>query len=263
MTTTITLSNLQLAAVLAGLRLLQRADILPAEIDEILTAGGELPRIADGDIDQLCEEINTAGELGGDVSDLHLYQRTYAGFVRIGAIVVGHHSANAYMGKHPGTALLALAPGEVALLADAADLGVPEGKVPRGPEPAAVVAIRHELSPQFVGDVLCTMIESGYGWFAWESQERETAADEVLGWRYRAAVAVEIDEDDGTEGQRRKIDAAVIAEAIGKILTGGPTNSVLRDCIASAVAEGDPGRIDAEAADCIAQIAVFGEVRYG
>ncbi|CAD7740956.1 hypothetical protein LMG31884_47100 (plasmid) [Xanthomonas hydrangeae] len=137
-TTTITLTNLQLAAVLAGLRLLQCADTLPDRIDAILTGGGELPRIAEGDIDQLCQEINAGSTVGGDVSHLHLYQRTYAGFVRITAILAGSAMANAYMTEHPGSSLLAVAPGEVALLADTEDRGVEEAKVPRGPEPTAL-----------------------------------------------------------------------------------------------------------------------------
>ncbi|WNH54831.1 hypothetical protein [Stenotrophomonas oahuensis] len=45
------------AAVLAGLRLLQLQDVLPPGIDDVLTNGGTLPRIAEVDIDELCERI--------------------------------------------------------------------------------------------------------------------------------------------------------------------------------------------------------------
>ncbi|MGD6582787.1 hypothetical protein VWW93_19540 [Xanthomonas citri pv. citri] len=51
---------IELAAILAGLRLLQRHDVLPADIDPILTDAG--PRITESDIDALCERIN-AGDL--------------------------------------------------------------------------------------------------------------------------------------------------------------------------------------------------------
>ncbi|ACB28236.1 hypothetical protein [Methylobacterium radiotolerans] len=51
---------IELAAILAGLRLLQRHDVLPDDIDAILTDAG--PRITEADIDALCERIN-AGEL--------------------------------------------------------------------------------------------------------------------------------------------------------------------------------------------------------
>lgn len=51
-------SNIETAAILAGLRLLQRCDVLPAELDNILTDGGELPRITESDIDALCEKVS-------------------------------------------------------------------------------------------------------------------------------------------------------------------------------------------------------------
>lgn len=54
------LTPIQMSAVLAGLRLLQRADTLPADIDSILTNDGAQPRIAETDIDALCEQINCA-----------------------------------------------------------------------------------------------------------------------------------------------------------------------------------------------------------
>ncbi|MBP2480183.1 hypothetical protein J3A72_000475 [Stenotrophomonas sp. PvP093] len=55
------LSNpLHLAAVLAGLRLLQNSDTLPPDIDAILTDSGLLPRICDTDIDALCERLTCA-----------------------------------------------------------------------------------------------------------------------------------------------------------------------------------------------------------
>lgn len=71
--------------------------------------------------------------LGGDCDHLHLYQRTYAGFVRISAIVAGDKAANAYMRYYPGTALLSLVEDSVALLADVEDTGVPEDKVAAPP----------------------------------------------------------------------------------------------------------------------------------
>lgn len=48
------------AAILAGLRLLQRHDTLPPDIDDILTDGGSLPRIGEGDIDALCDALNSS-----------------------------------------------------------------------------------------------------------------------------------------------------------------------------------------------------------
>lgn len=53
-----TFSNIETAAILAGLRLLQRSDVLPSSVDEVLTDGGQLPRITESDIDALCEKLN-------------------------------------------------------------------------------------------------------------------------------------------------------------------------------------------------------------
>ena len=267
MTTTYTnplLSNTQLAAVLAGLRLLQRQDVLPAGIDDILTDGGTLPRITEADIDQLCEEINAGHTVGGDVSELHLYQRTYSGFVRISAIVVGPEAANAYMTEHPGTALLSLAPGEVALLADNADKGVPEAKVPRGAQPT--VALELPVSDALVDSILCGVIESGLDeWFSWSSVVQYDDPEHPGIPCYRSAMCTEWDSDEGEEiGEPKLIDAAAIAEAIGKILSGKvQISSSTAGYIAAGLREDDGGHIDAEAADCIVQVAMFDELRYG
>ena len=45
-------------AILAGLRLLQRAYGLPPEIEDIATDGGTHPLLDDDAIDSLCERIN-------------------------------------------------------------------------------------------------------------------------------------------------------------------------------------------------------------
>ncbi|MGV6941924.1 hypothetical protein ACVALR_14050 [Stenotrophomonas maltophilia] len=45
------------AAILAGLRLLQRQDVLPADVDDVLTDGGQIDRITECDIDRICERI--------------------------------------------------------------------------------------------------------------------------------------------------------------------------------------------------------------
>jgi hypothetical protein len=74
-----TLDNRELAAVLAGLRLLQVTPIVPPEIAEIAIAGGEinLPLNRD-EIDSLCERLNCEPDVGplaiivedGQVQDL-------------------------------------------------------------------------------------------------------------------------------------------------------------------------------------------------
>lgn len=129
----------QHATVLAALRFWQGVRkhddcIDQAEADslhEIATSHGTLPFMDEAEIDQLCEELNTREQLGGPVGHLNLYHRSWNGkFIQIDAIVVGSKDANDYMTTHPDASLLALAPGEVALLADQNDTGVDKDKVP-------------------------------------------------------------------------------------------------------------------------------------
>lgn len=62
-TTTVRLNAAALAAVLAGLRLLQESDgVLPREIEEIYQGDGEFEPLELDAIDALCEEINVGPE---------------------------------------------------------------------------------------------------------------------------------------------------------------------------------------------------------
>ena len=52
----------QMAAILAGLRILQYTVAVPQEINEILTNGGTTDPLSLGEIDALCEQINMGAE---------------------------------------------------------------------------------------------------------------------------------------------------------------------------------------------------------
>lgn len=58
-TRTVALDRVELAAVLAGLRLLQSAKAVPPMINHILTDCGEFDPLAVDQIDTLCERIST------------------------------------------------------------------------------------------------------------------------------------------------------------------------------------------------------------
>lgn len=64
--TTITLDTRELAAVLAGLRLVQRelprSEFLPQGVQDIFDDGGTIDPLDEGEIDTLCETINCGGE---------------------------------------------------------------------------------------------------------------------------------------------------------------------------------------------------------
>lgn len=52
----------EISAILAGLRLLQGSNRVPAPINEIMTNGGDINPLSLDEIDALCERIN-----GGDM----------------------------------------------------------------------------------------------------------------------------------------------------------------------------------------------------
>lgn len=52
------LSQEELSAVLAGLRLIQSTDTLPLDIADIYYEGGSLAGLTNDEIDDLCERLN-------------------------------------------------------------------------------------------------------------------------------------------------------------------------------------------------------------
>lgn len=230
---------------------------------------------------QAVESAENDPPIGGAIENAQLYLRSFDGrLIRVDALFpvadpngFAKEPANDYMREHDGASLLAIC-NRVALIAAKDDHGITEAalakqplpEAPPAPDAAPAVALNVQLTPQFVGDVLCTMIESSYPWFDWRDEIRENDPEDVIGWRYSSARAVEIDEEDQTEegeGQSRIIDGAAIAEAMGKILQGGICNKTMMGYISNAVADQDGGHIDMDVADCIAQVAVFGQLRYG
>lgn len=204
------LSTVELAAVLAGLRLVQRrADgilPLPTEADNaisnILTNGDQTPALTADQIDELCELLNT-----------------------------------------PQT----------------------EASVPRGTA-LPTVSLALPVTPQMVDSILCGVIESGMDeWFQWSGIIQYPDPELPNIPCYQSAMCTEWDGDEGeTIGEAKLIDAAAIATAIQKILSGKiQISSSMAGYIASAIREDDPGQIDADAADCIVQVAMFDELRYG
>ena len=83
----------ELAAILAGLRLLQAAPALPPGIEKIATDCGDFEPLDDERIDALCERINTVSEYpwrdvtedaaAGDAGDAELAARVASLFEEI------------------------------------------------------------------------------------------------------------------------------------------------------------------------------------
>lgn len=51
------LDNVELATILAGLRMIQRSGV-PTELEDVATNGGAFEHLGDDDIDELCERLN-------------------------------------------------------------------------------------------------------------------------------------------------------------------------------------------------------------
>lgn len=121
------------------------------------------------------------------------------------------------------------------------------------PESRALTA-----SAEFCRDVRCTAYEGGCNYWA-EAQNIQRNADlEYLSYELRAFDML---------GKWKLIDDLAIRSACHRILTEKLTGSGAVVQISAAFAasnpDGDAGQIDAEAADCIMQIACFGELVFG
>lgn len=108
-------------------------------------------------------------------------------------------------------------------------------------------------------DILTTAVEGGIGyWF----QIHECKRLEDLSW-----VMVEghelSDDESGYDGPRHTIKATDLEKAARKIVKDDMIRSDLVDGIRRALNSRDAGYIDSDSADCIVQVAVFGDTKYG
>jgi hypothetical protein len=125
------------------------------------------------------------------------------------------------------------------------------------------ITIKKTLSDEFLADVMCTMIESGYdSIFHWEGLNLKTLDRDENG--YPVWIVLECD-SPYLELKRHSVSISRdnTAKAIERILNGDVPLGYPREYIQRAVAEDDAGDIDATAADCIAQVIAFNEVVYG
>lgn len=125
------------------------------------------------------------------------------------------------------------------------------------------VQVTHNVTLGFLWDVMTTAVESHYEWFGFEKVTRRPGGDDEHALCVTSFSAVEVDDDDGINLSITVITPEVMRDAIVKLLAGGLVHKGLTASIASAVANDDAGNIDADAADCILQVACFDEIRYG
>lgn len=104
-------------------------------------------------------------------------------------------------------------------------------------------------------EILTTALEGGIGYWSVASEiERDEQLNVI-------SVKLEPTEDPDIIFNADTIHAPRLQSAINRITTGDYAN--LRSDIIAAVRSGDTGEIDADVADCIVQLAMFGSVMYG
>ncbi len=135
------------------------------------------------------------------------------------------------------------------------------------------ITLTIDLDEDFMSDVLITAFDGDLGacWY-WASPANDgwlsTSGTGTWGtgkhWKQCAVV-----DALGSDGPRIEwpvylVDDKVIAKGIQQLISReAPVNNSIRESIAAAVASGDAGDIDADAADVIVQVGLFGQVVYG
>lgn len=114
---------------------------------------------------------------------------------------------------------------------------------------------------QFLADVLVSIVEDG-GYNGWRRVRRDTYQYEPPA-EARASILC-LGDGRPEEYSEHEVTIDTVAAGIAK-LQGGEIqiNSELLGWILAGSAKNDAGDIDAEAADCILQAALFGELIYG
>ncbi len=125
-----------------------------------------------------------------------------------------------------------------------------------------------DIPDDFLKEVLVTICETpgAYGVHYWANVEKVTKGEPSD----YTEVELAYDLEEGEEGNRNgrfTMGPEQIAKGIALIVNGAPGKIGLHESnigrVVAAVAAKDSGNIDGEAADWIAQVAIFGKVIYG
>ncbi len=125
------------------------------------------------------------------------------------------------------------------------------------------ITLKFNPPAEFFGDIMETALDS-CEWIRTQNTLRTGIPRYIssLHTRPHWREGKPFDEGDSRNDWQR-VDHADVELAIQKILDGGLTNQPIRDTIFDAVCEADACHIDADAADAILQIAMFGEIVFG
>lgn len=123
-----------------------------------------------------------------------------------------------------------------------------------GMEAPCLMPARTPEREQFLADVLITAVEGGVNYWAHTSEYR------WLGGPKRTRVVLCDMEGDEKE---HFVTIETIAEGLATIRKGSGLNKSIMAAILLGDTNNDGGEIDSDAADCIVQAGIFGEVIYG
>ena len=131
------------------------------------------------------------------------------------------------------------------------------------------VKMEFNLSDEFIGDVMVTMVESGYdSLFYWGTpifinRLSSTGVPSVIALVEDEEVPEDPTDEEVVNVETHTLTADMVAPAIERIINERLVGSELMHYLMRAVQDDDAGDVDATLADCILQVAVLGEVRYG
>lgn len=128
------------------------------------------------------------------------------------------------------------------------------------------ITVNVPVSDKLCADIMCTALEGGIGY--WCAADRIVRTDGNEGdWRYVSFVAYDTENQDDDEEAAFKpatVDYSTIRLGLQRILSGEvPIRADLAaQCLTITRGE-DEADIDAEAADCIVQAGLLGELMFG
>lgn len=135
------------------------------------------------------------------------------------------------------------------------------------------IATSFPVSMQFLSDVLTNFVEncpSATSWLGDENSKVVRIEDDRDDKTWLEPLSVirftgrydKKDQAEGERGGKTVIDLATISIGMSRALTYKDLRSDIRGAILTAIINDDAGEIDSEAADVIAQMAIFSEVVY-
>lgn len=119
--------------------------------------------------------------------------------------------------------------------------------------------IECEVNQEFMNCVKTVAVEGGINYWALIRKIQRTADLDVTEFE-----VCDNEEDSGEDVNWLPVTDETIVEGISSIINGAvEINEQIVQYILQAIRENDCGHIDADAADCIVQVGLFGEIVFG